>query len=70
MAGTRNYDFLVRLPVRFGPRPAPANLHADQAPLNRRLGRRQIMLSATIQRRLLHTLVHHDDWHRLQDPHH
>ena len=40
---------------------------ADQTPPHRRLRRRQILLPSTIQRRLLHTLFHHDNRHRLQD---
>ena len=42
----------------------------DQTAPHRRLGCRQVMLSTTIQRGLLHTLVHHDHRDRLQDPHH
>ena len=80
MAGTRNYDFLVRFSVpptcdRFESRLARALLtdiflFTDKAAPDRRLGRREIMLSASVQRGLLHTLLHHNDRHRLQDPDH
>lgn len=83
MAGTRNYDFLVRslrlylsiLPpsihnVLFTIPSHALTLYADQTPPYRRLRRRQILLSLTLQRRQLHALLHHNDRHRLQDPHH
>jgi hypothetical protein len=43
---------------------------ADQTTPHRRLGRRQVVLLAALQRRLVHALVHHHHRHRLQDPHH
>jgi hypothetical protein len=51
-------------------RPTLTLPRVDQTTPHRRLGRRQIVLSAALQRRLVHALVHHHHRHRLQDPHH
>lgn len=42
----------------------------DQAPPDWRLWCGQVMLSAPIQRRLLHPILHHHHRHRFQDPDH
>lgn len=64
MAGTRNYDFLVRRSLSlYATRGCTHNTDpasTDQTAPHRRLRCRQVMLSTTIQRGLLHTLVHHD----------
>jgi hypothetical protein len=65
MAGTRNYDFLVRCPFTTPQGSARDEClrseMTDQTATHRRFRRWQIMLPTTIQRRLLHTLIHHHD---------
>lgn len=79
MAGTRNYDFLVSTSTAPDIRhPSSAELRAscqylnllDQAAPYWRLGSRQVVLPAALQRRLVHAILHNDDWHRLQNPDH
>lgn len=76
MAGTRNYDFLVGSPLKchhvnviYLTDPLPPST-PDQAPPDRRLRRRKVVLSPPLQRRFLHPFIHHNDRHRLQDPDH
>ena len=74
MAGTRNYDFLVSFNQFEYTTVVIARITVDtdaldQATLDRRLWSREIMLPATLQRRLLHSVLYHDDRYRLQDTH-
>lgn len=51
------------------PEPEKTNKETtDQAATDRRLRSRKIMLSPPIQRRFVHTLLHHNHRYRLQDP--
>lgn len=59
-------SLLLKFPVKL----TLQTLETDQAAANWRLGRRQVVLPAPLQRGLLHALLHHHHRHRLQDPHH
>ena len=73
MAGTRNYDFLVRRFFAMSEVSSEQRFEltlptlTDKTPAHRRLGRRKILLPAALQRGFFHTVFHHHYWNRLQD---